>query len=271
MDACRRSRLVLLVEASRFGARTAGVPLAEAAGGSVATVPSIRAEEVWDKLSRSGHPYHRLVQSVLARIHRDVTNIEENGWPPSTSGGSSPQEFEDYFDEYVLTHVPKQYRASDRFWTLLAGGPNDYGVVSSFLRDPGFRTALKDATGAEIRYGAGGMSLSAKDVFLLFPPFARLLRFVYDRVSPRLWNEFVQGLLAGSGRRLSLSFYQRQQQGGYDADSSQRERRNQETFLARYGIVDGEEVDAVEALFDFFSPFRLSEVEALLLSAYAAR
>lgn len=263
MDALRRQRLILLTEASLPG---------------YARVPRISAYSALRRLEAEQHPYLRVLASVRTKVMRDVANVEENGHPPLSG---PPEEFENYLGEYVLTHVPAQYRGSPKFWALF------YAYAKQdlpFLTLPGFRVALSALTEVVVPHHEGVPALSAVAVFELFPRFARLLGWLYRKVSQRLWGLFVEELMAGHAKRLMstrLAHDRRLRNRGssgspediaYAEAHKVEDHRSMTQFLAKYGLESEDEVSAFEVVADFLvGPWSLDNVEALLLSAYAAK
>lgn len=189
MDAFRRERLVRMVGN--------GV-LSEAASGD-ADRPVIPARMLITLGALSPLDlYVRKVEPVWREILRDRQNVEENGEPPLPGNpGVTAEDFEDYFDEYVLTHVPGSLRESRVFWSILdAVIENSFSVDwGVFLRWGVYRAVLRDLTGVEMT-DEGGL-LSPREVFELSPALAKGVAWLYDRVTPARWGEFVDKLVEG--------------------------------------------------------------------------
>lgn len=257
----------------------------------VADVPVVVARQrIFQQLREEGHPLLRLVQAVWRKIYRDVVNVEENGEPPASGQpGVTREDFENYFGEYVLAHVPAQYRRNRKFWALLRAWVAEIGGVDGlFLDDPGILDAMEELTGLTPPAPNEDWLLSPREVFELFPRFAKLLYWLYRRVTPQRWGDFVIAVVDGPnslhlGSFVRASSHTRREflrtgLGATYTMAAERlrrvdtDRRQTEEVYARFGLTDPEEIDAVEALLEYLAEWKFSDVQdkALLFSAYAA-
>jgi hypothetical protein len=248
---------------------------------SAAKSRNIEGGIVLTLMQNQGHPLLPVLDRALIVTHRDVTNWEENGHAPRHP--DPLERYVDYIDEYVLGHMPPQYRRDPMWWTLFFTliHRRSGGIELFFLHDATALQALDELVGplnlkSLGQHTTSDFGLTPVEVFKLFPRVRDLVAWVKTRVPREQWSSFVREWAHGNGglnRAWSLYHIQKELETSEDDEFTQEWHQNAikeysafAQFMRASGIDDPDEIEAFAAINDALSSFGGPQLYNLLIA-----